>query len=314
LKKINKKYDLYFVAPIPTEFNPQLSDVKSICKSSNSFNTYFFSEYNHPQYTKFDFPTGISKKRCGLLLTNPIISNKPILVGKYIFCYISDNVPLAMKCFLSFLELVIFKYKEISKLQVVVPKWITKEILSKPEKIKEINNKYQTIIIEDDKEYIHQNTIQNNKTIIFKGNIFPISNKLMLNLMKYSLNDILLTGDQSITDVLSCCSNKNIFYQIAPWKESFGKQLAKMLPNKYLFSKKTSCGTIQAIRYDSNYQKFIKKYDFRKINRNKLNGIINFAVILKDNNKKSHILKKYVHYTLKSRKIKTLLNKIINYN
>ena len=35
--------------------------------------------------------------------------------------------------------------------------------------------------------------------------------------MKDSVEDILVTGDQSLTDVLSCCkSNKNVWYQIAP--------------------------------------------------------------------------------------------------
>ena len=134
----------------------------------------------------------------------------------------------------------------------------------------------------------------------------------MLNLIKYSVDDILLTGDQSITDGLSCCADKNIFYQIAEWKESLGKQLGKMLPNKYLLSKKTSCGTIKAIKYNSDYRKFLQRYDFRKISKNKLNGIFNLMVMLKQNNKQSYMLKKYMYNTIKSRKIKTLLNKMEN--
>lgn len=308
LKKINKKYDLYFVAPVPTEFKPKILDVKSICKSANLFNTYFFSEYNHPEYTKFDFPTGVSKRRCGLLLTDPIISKKPVLSGKYALCYISDNVPLALKCFLSFLELIVDKYKMIDTLQIVVPKWIVVEMLAKPYKMKEINKKYQTIEVIGDKKFVHENKISNKKTLIVRGDIFPVDNSTMLNLMKYSLKDILLTGDQSITDALACCANKNIFYQIAEWKESLGKQLGKMLPNKYLLSKKTSCGTIKAIKYNSDYRQFLKKYDFRKISKNKLNGIFNLAVLLKEN--KDPVIKQYIHNTKQSRKIKTLLNKM----
>jgi hypothetical protein len=308
LKTINKKYDLYFVAPVPTEFKPKILDVKSICKSANLFNTYFFSEYNHPEYTTFDFPTGVSKRRCGLLLTDPIISNKPVLSGKYALCYISDNVSLALKCFLSFLELIVDKYKRIDTLQIVVPKWIVDEMLSKPYKMKEINKKYQTIEVIGDKKFVHENKISNNKTLIVRGDIFPVDNSTMLNLMKYSLKDILLTGDQSITDALACCADKNIFYQIAEWKESLGKQLGKMLPNEYLLSKKTSCGTIKAIKYNSDYRQFIDKYDFRKISKNKLNGIFNLAVLLKEN--KDPVIKQYIHNTKQSRKIKTLLNKM----
>ena len=308
LKKINKKYDLYFVAPVPTEFKPKILDVRSICKYANLFNTYFFSEYNHPEYTKFDFPTGVSKRRCGLLLTDPIISKKPVLSGKYALCYISDNVPLALKCFLSFLEMIVDKYKRIDRLQIVVPKWIIVEMLAKPYKMKEINKKYQTIEVIGDKKFVHENKISNNKTLIVRGDIFPVDNSTMLNLMKYSLKDILLTGDQSITDALACCENKNIFYQIAEWKESLGKQLGKMLPNKYLLSKKTSCGTIKAIKYNSDYRQFLKKYDFRKISKNKLNGIFNLALLLKEN--KDSVIKQYIHNTKQSRKIKTLLNKM----
>ena len=40
----------------------------------------------------------------------------------------------------------------------------------------------------------------------------------MLGLYKFSLNDILVTGDQSITDVLTCCKDKHIWYQITDWK------------------------------------------------------------------------------------------------
>ena len=308
LKKIHKKYDLYFVAPVPTEFKPKILDVKSICKSANLFNTYFFSEYNHPEYTKFDFPTGVSKRRCGLLLTDPIISKKSVLSGKYALCYISDNVPLALKCFLSFLDLIVDKYRDISTLQIVVPKWIVDEMLAKPYKMKEINKKYQTVKIIGNKKFVHENKISNKKTLIVRGDIFPVDNSTMLNLMKYSLKDILLTGDQSITDALACCANKNIFYQIAEWKESLGKQLGKMLPNKYLLSKKTSCGTIKAIKYNSDYRKFLEKYDFRKISKNKLNGIFNLAVLLKEN--KDPVIKHYIHNTKQSRKIKTLLNKM----
>ena len=310
LKKIHKKYDLYFVAPVPTEFEPKIYDVKSICKSANLFNTYFFSEYNHPDYTKFDFPTGVSKRRYGLLLSNPVISKTPILSGKYALCYISDNVPLALKCFLSFLELIVDKYWEINKLQIVVPKWIVNEMLAKPYKMKEINKKYQTVEIKSYKKFVHKNKISNNKKIIFRGDIFPVDNNTMLNLMKYSLKDILLTGDQSISDVLSCCKNKNIFYQIAEWKESLGKQLGKMLPNKYLLKKKTSCGTIKAIKYDSDYYDFIRKYDFRKISRQKIDGIINMTIMLKKNTKDTKILKEYIYNTLHSKKIKTLYNKM----
>ena len=72
---------------------------------------------------------------------------------------------------------------------------------------------------------------------------------MMLSLMKYSVNDILLTGDQSLTDGLSCCPNKNIWYQTVPWKYDFVQQLAEDMPNKYLKNERTSCGTVKASKF-----------------------------------------------------------------
>jgi hypothetical protein len=95
--------------------------------------------------------------------------------------------------------------------------------------------------------------------------------------MENSVEDILLTGDQSITDALSCCSSKNIFYQIARWKRMFGKGLAKYMPNQYLKSYKTSCGTLKAIDYHSNYKKFVKDWDFRTLAKPKMDAIIKLA-------------------------------------
>ena len=82
--------------------------------------------------------------------------------------------------------------------------------------------------------------------------------------MKDSVNDILVTGDQSLTDIISCCkSNKTVWYQIAPWKKGLADQLSKYF--KYFKTYKTSCGTLKAINLNLkvNWKDFMKKYDFR---------------------------------------------------
>ena len=73
----------------------------------------------------------------------------------------------------------------------------------------------------------------NNRTLIFRGDILPKPRKEFISLIKYSVDDVLLTGDQSITDAFSCCQKKVIWYQIAPWKKNFAKQMAIHIPNKY---------------------------------------------------------------------------------
>ena len=57
--------------------------------------------------------------------------------------------------------------------------------------------------------------------IILRGDILPKPRPEFISLMKYSVEDILLTGDQSITDCFSSCSNKHVWYQIAPLENRF---------------------------------------------------------------------------------------------
>jgi hypothetical protein len=50
------------------------------------------------------------------------------------------------------------------------------------------------------------------------------------------------------------------------------------MPNKYLKSKKTTCGTIKALSYKSNYKDFLKNWDFRYLARPKMNAILLYAL------------------------------------
>jgi hypothetical protein len=132
----------------------------------------------------------------------------------------------------------------------------------------------------------------------------------MVGLIEHSITDILLTGDQSITDALSCCYDKNIWYQQAGWKEGFSKNLAKYMPNKYLHDYRTSCGSLKAIKYKSDYKKFVDEWDFSKLARPKLNAVIESA-IFKKNNKK--IINEIEDIVNSSKTLHTLHNKIVKY-
>lgn len=58
-----------------------------------------------------------------------------------------------------------------------------------------------------------------------------------------------------------------IYFIKLVWKNDFVKNLAKYMPNVYLHKVTTSCGTLDAIKYDSNYSDFVKEWDFRKLAR-----------------------------------------------
>ena len=266
------KYDLLFVAPLMADSEILFSDVKKLIPYSSPTNTFFFSEYNDYLDKGFDVNTGIGNGRDGLLFIKTKSSKSDIArfnLGVYAFAYIADSIDDAEECFLQFLNMITEKYDNLE--EVVCPNWI-KDI--DPKLLKKYGKHYNISI----------NTrlgLQNE--LVLRCDIFPVPNNVMLSLMHYSVRDILLTGDQSITDALSCCSDKNIFYQIAPWKEDFGKNLAKYMPNKFLKKQSTSCGTRDAIFYKFNYDKFIRDWDFRVLGKPKIDAMLCSAYILKKN-------------------------------
>ena len=276
------KFDVIFVAPLTSDYDVDYKDIKYVVPYSNRLNTFFFSEYNDKLSKDVDFHTGIGEDRYGLFMTKIQKNTKlPQLKHRYAVVYIAETISGANKCFLSFMEMIAKKYsKQYKKFDIVVPGWVTSKIDKYKKKIIKMLGKYYDTIVSIDKSG-HEYLVDRGDSMVLniRGDIFPLQNQDMLRLIKYSVRDILLTGDQSITDALSCCSGqKNIFYQIAPWKENFGKHLAKDLPNKYLEKKATSCGTIQAIKYHSNYSNFKKKWDFRKLARRKMDAIFLSAV------------------------------------
>jgi hypothetical protein len=313
----NTIYDLIFVAPLTADFKIDYKDIKSIIPYSNKFNTFFFSEYNDSLRKHIDFNTGVGDGRLGLFLTD--ISNDSIsdsagnikkkvnISDEYAMIYIAQTIPSADRCLLSFVELVCKKYSILyNKFTIVIPAWVKDDISIT--RIMDRVNKYFDKIIFVYKNDVKKEVIgEGKKVLTFRLDVYPLQNKDMINLIKHSVRDILLTGDQSITDALSCCIDKNIFYQIAPWKENFGKFLASKLPNKYLKSKTTSCGTLNAINYNSNYTKFKNEWDFRKLAKPKLDAIV--LSVINEND----ILKTYKEIVSNSKKFSSFEDKMEKY-
>lgn len=283
----NVHYDLFLIAPLVNNFVININYIKKIFKYANKNNIYYFSEYNS-NTAKYDFPMGIGRGKYGIFLVDPPpMKRLSILKNPYSMFYIAsgEHIPNARKCYTSFIEMVCGKYhKKYKKLDIVAPNWVNDDLDDDYVEIfiEKIGKYYPNICIKtkDDTEYILENNNKSN-ILTLRLDVLPVNNKQMFSLMKYSIPDILLTGDQSITDALSCCKSKNIFYQIAPWKESFGRQLTKHLPNKYLKHKKTSCGTLKAISYKSNYDNFLKEWDFRTLARPKIDAMMLSAVFLR---------------------------------
>lgn len=305
--------DLIFIAPLTTDFNPDYKDIKALIPYSNQLNTFFLSEYNDSTKKNIDFHTGIGKGRYGLFLTETSEGDRlPQTSNEYSLIYIADSISRANNCYSAFIEMVTKKYhKKHTEFDIVVPEWIATHIKTNKKLLKFISNYYDNIEIVTKKSKNVDFDTQN--TLYIRGDIFPLPNTDMLQLIRHSVRDILLTGDQSITDALSCCSTtKNIFYQIASWKENFGKQLAEQLPNEYLKKKTTSCGTLKAIKYKSNYTDFNDSWDFRILARPKMDAIFLAAIKRKKKNDVGERTRKFESIILSSKTLSSFDKKYDN--
>ena len=277
-------FDLIFVAPLQADFEPSLKDVRYLIPYASPYNTYFFSEYNDSLDKEFDFQTGIGKGRDGMFFvdiktsptaTTSFLSKHKLRKNKYAVCYIVETISNSRKCYRSFFEMIAKKYEQ-SSFSIVAPEWIAKDF----KYATTLHRYFSTIVVIDKSgEHVYEQKTPKNKNILYiRGDVLPVPNNEMLILLKNSASDILVTGDQSITDALSCCPKKNIWYQIAPWKEDYAKELAKLLPNKFYKTRKTSCGTMQGISIQSDYREFVKKWDFRRLAKPRLNKIVNLVI------------------------------------
>jgi hypothetical protein len=318
-----EQFDLFFDAPLMADFEPDLPGLKKMIPKANYFNTFFFSEYNDELDKGFDFDTGVGEDRDGLIFLPSILNkispkseiNSLVQTRKYgpfALAYIAD-IEDWQPCIEDFAEMIAAKYK-YPKMQMICPSF-TAETFINEDIAYQVFGKYydKVIVVHKSKDKIIEKTIKlnnGNKTFYVRGDILPVPNVKMLGLIKYSIKDILLTGDQSITDALSCCARKNIFYQIAPWKENLGHQLAKLMPQKYLLKRDTACGTLKALKYNANYHKFVTKWNFMKRAGPRLNGIICMTALVKVNNRDGIFLKKYMSIVEKSRSVSNVETKM----
>ena len=306
--------DLIFVAPLQASLDYDLADVKKLVKYADKFNTFYFSEYNDSSWKELDFPMGVGDDNLGIFISTPPPTPGPRLVkNPYAVAYIADweSIDNADRCFLGFIEMVAAKYsKQHDKFDIVVAPWIARNIAEFESRIRRKVLKYFPTVVsvypDRSPTIISSENTKSSKVLTIRGDVLPLPNIKMIKLMRDSVRDILLTGDQSISDVLSCCPSKNIFYQIAEWKETFAKALAKELPNKYMLKKRTSCGTLKALSYKSSYGDFIRKWNFKNRGKPKLDAVI-LAAKAKKGDQNIRIIEETIE---NSRKLSTLKNKL----
>ena len=281
-KKI--KFDIMIVIPIINyQFN--IKKFQKLIPYANVFNTFSVSEYNG-EFPPYTFPIGVGKGQLGLLMNDFKIKQQNLMKQPYALVYIQPSPAWGVhskSCFLSFIEMICKIYhKKHPNFQVVIPSWIDEEVFE--------NDTFRRTIIRVIKEYYDSIYFidkeggrgfgpiydkKNSKSkITFRADILPQKREIFISLMKDSVRDILVTGDQSLTDILSCCKRKRVWYQIAPWKQGLAKNLHKYLPNQYYGTFKTSCGTIRNVDLNIDWRKFLKDYDFRIHGRKRMDSIL----------------------------------------
>jgi hypothetical protein len=316
-------YDLYFDAPIMADFEPDLAGLRRLVPNATPFNTFFMSEYNDVLTKGFDFNTGVGNGRDGILLLPPALFEvatkqdvtalvEPHKYGSYALAYIGATQSWE-RCVSAFTNMITHKH-QLRKFQIVCPGFVAEYLLTPSVARRVFSKHYQQVVFllkNDESETIDFPSCPGaGGTLYIRGDVLPVNNKVMMGLIRYSVRDILITGDQSLTDVLSCCKTKNIFYQIAPWKANLGHQLAKLMPQEYYEKKRTSCGTLEAIKYSSDYANFVRDNSFMKMAKPKLDGIIRAAALRKSDTRDAAMLRDFEDIVLTSRLLRTVKDKL----
>lgn len=268
-------FDVYLVGPIHTGTLPILSDISSKIENATKTNTFFFSEYNDRLNKEFDFNTGIGEGRDGMFLDTfiePSISPSQLIknLGTYAVCYIS-NYGKPYHCINQFVRMVVHKYSYLDEFNIIIPEWVYFSDYF----IDECSRYFGNIHIENKtgKQILNESTSK--KKLVFRKDILPLPYKKMIDLYKFSVREILVTGDQSISDVIGLFWKEKLpFYQILDWKKNFSKNMMELLPHKYYKSAYKSCGKIGADKYNPNFKKFVDKYNFENIGKLKLDKLL----------------------------------------
>lgn len=294
-------FDIMIVVPmINEEF--KYKSFKKLWKKATNFNCFAVSEYNG-EYGPYAFPTGVGKDQLGLMLTSMKINKHNFIKRPYALAYTAGHdrgqgvLTHTNTCIMSFIEMICKKYNRHRRFQLIIPPWFCSQdkemeislmtslgLKTRYNNIvrKYFNNSY--LVLKDGKTVkLFEDGIENNKTFVLRGDILPKKRPEFISLIKYSVDDVLLTGDQSVTDGIAYSSlNKRIWYQISPWKKDFIHEVSKEIHNKYLDNFRTSCGTLKAIKVTLNNRKLIQNHDFRQKGKKRMNSILKFNSLKND--------------------------------
>ena len=246
--KWENEFDIIFVTPVTMDgWEKNLRHFKSIFPYITSDLLYRFSAYDHGGLT-YEIPLGLSKNRYGIFISEPQTPVKRMIKNPYIMTHISninwtETEGDYKSCLSNFLKLMVKKYhKKYPVLDIVVSKSITNDFASTDRdrfnKLKDYLKKFYGKV----KVIKSENDTLLKKGLNIRSDLPVMTHKKFTSLFQHCLPDVLGTGNQTISDLVSCCTNFNIYYQTLPWEVSFAKNLGRILKKDYLKVRRSSCG------------------------------------------------------------------------
>lgn len=277
-KKFTKQFDLIFVTPVVVDgYEKDFSHFQYLFPYITKDMLYRFSAYDHTG-TKYEIPMGLSKGRYGIFVSDCTQQGRlKTLKNPYIVTHISKIVYTTgiydyINCFTKFIKLMIKKYHGVYPvLDIIIPLFITKE--PKFKKIKKYIKKYYKSV-----KVIYKSDTLLTNGVNFRCDLPFLPHKEYVKLFNHCLPDVLITGNQSVSDIISCHNNYNIYYQTLPWEVKFAKNLGILLDKPYLKKRSSACGgeygnrKMLLLKTDSTIIK--KKYNFEILGRRVINKIM----------------------------------------
>jgi hypothetical protein len=307
--KSKKPFDCMFITPWVGNNNLVNHEaIKNIFPETSKFNTFVFSAYNRVkegEKSLFDFEMGLGDDSLGLLYTKwgKECGKRPIK-NPYIISYVADIEEVnGLKCFEKFIKTVVSKYHDIhDKLEILVPESLTEDgRLDSLLRYIEREYSYDNIIISRSPKETKSAQRKRGSYLLFRTDVKNVPYLKYLNYICNALPDILVTGNQSVSDILSCCPDFNIFYQIMPWEKNFAKELSKLTGVEDLGVVSKSCGHNE----ETSLKGISKSNDFEKKGKKYMDAVLGSVLGIKT----SEFLGKFVESASRSRKVNTLLKK-----
>lgn len=270
-------FDYIIVAPLTYDSVAKISDIRLLIPYSTKDNTIFLTEYNSKESpSKNVYMTGLGfnkrgEPHLGLLLYKPYIIPPRLstLEHPYTIAYIADADNAVKECFFSFIQYITHKYNNFDDLDIIVTQYISDKTQKSKTFVTNLLHYIDKRIYPNvqlhtktNSYMIRESSNSNGPTLHLRGDILPQKYVDMFSIYKYSIEDLLVTGDQSITDVLMCGRDKNIWYQIMPWKKMFANRLAYYVGTDIYKTKRTACGHLRYLKWKGDYTAIIKNWNF----------------------------------------------------